>query len=302
MMTYLTALIAVTLFFIFYSVLLAVGRNRERSAKRIAKYIKKRQETALDMELNRSLSDRVFMPFYRRLSNSVSRMVPRNRLETLDAKLFHSGLKMRPQEFLTLQFICMAVLPVLIAFALYRSGKDAVEITALFLLFAAVGYLLPKYYLISKINKRKNQMRRELPGMIDLLTVSMEAGLSFDMALTKIVAKSSGLLTEQLELAMNRIKRGIPRSQALREMAQKADVEELANFILAVLQAEKLGISMSNILKVQAAQMRERKKQWAKEKGGKAAVKIIIPLVIFILPVLFAVLLGPLILSAREYF
>ncbi len=301
-MTYLVALIFVTLFFIFYSIMLAIGKNRERSVRRIAKYVKQKEKTALDLELNRSLSDRIFMPFYRKLSNSISKMVPRNRLDTLDVKLYHSGLKVRPQEFLMLQFICMAVIPSLVAFALYRAGYDTVETMVLLLLFAAGGYALPRYYLSSKINERKGKMRRELPGMIDLLTVSMEAGLSFDMALTKIVSKSAGMLTEQLELALNRIKRGIPRSQALKEMAQKADVDELTNFILTVLQAEKLGISISKILKVQASQMREAKKQWAREKGGKAAVKIIIPLVIFILPVLFVVLLGPLLLNAREYF
>jgi tight adherence protein C len=254
------------------------------------------------MELNRSLSDRLFKPLYRKLSNAVSRMIPRNRLEALSVSLYHSGLKISPQEFLTLQFGVMSIIPAVFAILLFRADYNVDEIVAIFILLASAGYLMPKYILISRINRRKNQIRRELPGMIDLLTVSMEAGLSFDMALTKIVSKSSGLLSEQLELAINRIRRGIPRSQALKEMAQKVDVDELTNFIRTVLQAEKLGISISNILRVQAAQMREAKKQWARERGGKAAVKIIIPLVVFILPVLFVVLLGPLVLNAMEYF
>ena len=301
-MTHILILIPVTLFLIFYSITSAIGNARKRAVDRIAKYIRRRETTAFDMELNRSLSDRLFKPLYRKLSNAVSRMIPRNRLEALSVSLYHSGLKISPQEFLTLQFGVMSIIPAVFAILLFRADYNVDEIVAIFILLASAGYLMPKYILISRINKRKNQIRRELPGMIDLLTVSMEAGLSFDMALTKIVSKSSGLLSEQLELAINRIRRGIPRSQALKEMAQKVDVDELTNFIRTVLQAEKLGISISNILRVQAAQMREAKKQWARERGGKAAVKIIIPLVVFILPVLFVVLLGPLVLNAMEYF
>ncbi len=301
-MTHILVLIPVTLFLIFYSITSAIGNARKRAVDRIAKYIRRRETTAFDMELNRSLSDRLFKPLYRKLSNAVSRMIPRNRLEALSVSLYHSGLKISPQEFLTLQFGVMSIIPAVFAILLFRADYNVDEIVAIFILLASAGYLMPKYILISRINRRKNQIRRELPGMIDLLTVSMEAGLSFDMALTKIVSKSSGLLSEQLELAINRIRRGIPRSQALKEMAQKVDVDELTNFIRTVLQAEKLGISISNILRVQAAQMREAKKQWARERGGKAAVKIIIPLVVFILPVLFVVLLGPLVLNAMEYF
>ncbi|MGI6702894.1 MAG: type II secretion system F family protein [Clostridia bacterium] len=301
-MTHILILIPVTLFLIFYSITSAIGNARKRAVDRIAKYIRRRETTAFDMELNRSLSDRLFKPLYRKLSNAVSRMIPRNRLEALSVSLYHSGLKISPQEFLTLQFGVMSIIPAVFAILLFRADYNVDEIVAIFILLASAGYLMPKYILISRINRRKNQIRRELPGMIDLLTVSMEAGLSFDMALTKIVSKSSGLLSEQLELAINRIRRGIPRSQALKEMAQKVDVDELTNFIRTVLQAEKLGISISNILRVQAAQMREAKKQWARERGGKAAVKIIIPLVVFILPVLFVVLLGPLVLNAMEYF
>ncbi|MDD3298916.1 MAG: type II secretion system F family protein [Firmicutes bacterium] len=300
--THILILVPVTLFLIFYSIMSAIGSARKRAVDRIAKYIRRRETTAFDMELNRSLSDRLFMPIYKKLSNAVSRMIPRNHLEALSVSLYHSGLRMSPQEFMTLQLGTTVIIPSVLAFVLYRADYGIDEIMAISILFAAAGYLLPKYILISRINRRKNMIRRELPGMIDLLTVSMEAGLSFDMALTKIVSKSSGLLAEQLGLAINKIRRGIPRSQALREMAQKVDVDELTNFIRTVLQAEKLGISISNILRVQATQMREAKKQWAREKGGKAAVKIIIPLVVFIMPVLFVVLIGPLVLNAMEYF
>jgi tight adherence protein C len=301
-MTQILILVPVTLFLIFYTITSAIANIRRRAINRITKYIKRRERTAYEMELNRSLTERIFMPIYRKLSNVVFRMIPHNHLEALSVKLSHSGLKLSPQEFLTLQFGCMTVIPTIFAFCLFRADYNIDEIVAIFVLLASAGYLMPKYTLISRINKRKSQIQRELPGMIDLLTVSMEAGLSFDMALSKIVSKSSGLLSEHLELAINKIRRGIPRSQALKEMAEKADVDELTNFIRTVLQAEKLGISISNILRVQAAQIREAKKQWAREKGGKAAVKIIIPLVVFILPVLFVVLLGPLLLNAMEYF
>jgi tight adherence protein C len=301
-MTYILVLVPVTLFLIFYTITSAVANARKRAVNRIAKYLRHRETTARDIELNKSLSDRLLMPVYRRLSNAVSQLIPRNHLESISVRLSHSGLRISPQEFLTLQFCAMTIFPSLFAILLFRADYEVDEIIAIFVLLASAGYLMPKYIVLSRINRRKDQIRRELPGMIDLLTVSMEAGLSFDMALSKIVSKSSGLLSEHLGLAIGKIRRGIPRSQALKEMADKADVDELTNFIRTVLQAEKLGISIGNILRVQSAQMRETKKQWAREKGGKAAVKIIIPLVLFILPVLFVVLLGPLLLNAMEYF
>ncbi|MBA1334367.1 MAG: hypothetical protein HPY66_2216 [Firmicutes bacterium] len=301
-MPYIYLLVPLSLFFIFYITVQSIGKTRSRSSNRITKYIKHKEKTAYDLEMNRSLSERVILPVYRKLSNAISRMVPRNRLDTLTLKLDRGGLKISPQEFLTVHLLVMAVIPSLTASILYWSDYNTGDIVMIFILLAAAGYLLPKYWLSSKVSKRKRRVRRELPGLIDLLTVSMEAGLSFDMALAKIISKSRGFLIEELDLALNKIRRGVPRRDALKEMAQKMDVDELTNFIGTILQAEKLGISISNILRVQAGQMREVKKQWAKEKGGKAAVKIILPLVIFILPVIFIILLGPSIMNLNEVF
>jgi len=301
-MSYIFILIFVTVFLYLKIFLEYIYKRRNKTSIRFEKYLDKKEDNIYDLELNKSLSERIFAPMYNKITNRVSRFFPEKRQEMLKNKLVHAGLKLSPQDFFLIQITVMFLLPAFLSFLLYIGNCKIKDIILIFILFTAAGYILPKYWLYSRISKRKYIVKKELPGIIDLLTVSIEAGLSFDMALTKIIARAEGILVQELELALNKIKRGIPRREALREMAQKLDIDELTNFIATILQAEKLGISISKILRVQSAQIRENKRQWAKEKGGKAAVKIIIPLVIFILPVIFVVLLGPSILNAKDVF
>jgi len=149
----------------------------------------------------------------------------------------------------------------------------------------------------SRIKKRRAAIQRQLPEVLDLLSVSVEAGLGFDAALQRISDRAKGELIDELTATYREISLGRPRSEALRNFEQRCGLEEIKSFVGAIIQAEQLGISLKNVLKSQAQQMRQLKKQRIEEKAMKTPVKIIFPLVFFVFPVLFIILLGPAIMN-----
>jgi tight adherence protein C len=295
-------LVVLTLSLNIYIMLRYIGSMRNRTADRFSKYLLNNKMTVYDLEMSKPLSERIVYPLRNKLSATLARLYPRKRQQVLSTGLARAGLKLSPQEFVFIHLCCIILPPLAAALLMYMSGSDADNMILIPTLLAAAGYIMPRYWLSTRINSRRQAALKELPGIIDLLTVSMESGLSFDMSVVKLVSKSTGVLIPDFEVAINKMKHGISRRDALKDMADRLGIDEFTNFVGSVLQAERLGISISKILKVQAAQMRENRRQWAKERGGKAAVKIFIPLVLFIFPVIFIVLLGPSIMNIRTLF
>ncbi|KUO66571.1 MAG: type IV secretion protein [Gracilibacter sp. BRH_c7a] len=165
-----------------------------------------------------------------------------------------------------------------------------------------IAYLLPNYWLKIKIRKRKEEIVNSLPDVLDLVMVSVEAGLGFDSAILKVVEKQHGVLADELNILLKEINMGKPRRNALRDMAKKNNVEDLSNVVASLVQADQLGISMGSVLRNQSKQLRQKRKQRAKEQAQKTPVKIMIPLVFFIFPSVFIVILGPAVLRIIEVF
>lgn len=165
-----------------------------------------------------------------------------------------------------------------------------------------IGYLIPNIWLKSRIKKRKEEIVNTLPDVIDLIMVSVEAGLGFDSALLRVVEKQRGVLADELNIVLKEINMGKPRREALKDMSKKNNVEDLSNVIASVVQADQLGISMGGVLRNQSKQLREKRKQRAKEQAQKTPVKIMMPLVFFIFPSIFIVILGPAVLRVMEIF
>jgi tight adherence protein C len=164
------------------------------------------------------------------------------------------------------------------------------------------GYLGPNFWLKSAIRKRNEEILRTLPDTLDLIMVSVEAGLGFDAAMLKVVEKQKGALAEEFKVVLQEIKMGKPRRDALKDMAKKNNVEDLSNVFASLVQADQLGISMGSVLRNQANQIRQKRKQRAQEQAQKAPVKIMIPLVFFIFPTMFIIILGPAFIQIMEYF
>jgi tight adherence protein C len=163
----------------------------------------------------------------------------------------------------------------------------------LFILPIALGFLGPNAWLKRKIDERAHTMLRALPDILDLLVISVEAGLGFDSALSRVVATVPGPLSEEFFRMLQETRVGVSRRDAMRHLMDRTDIDELRSFILAMIQAEAFGVTIARVLRVQADEMRVKRRQKAQEKAFAAPVKLVFPLVFCIFPALFIVLLGP---------
>lgn len=164
------------------------------------------------------------------------------------------------------------------------------------------AFIAPDLWLSSVVDMRKRQIRTSLPDLLDMLTISVEAGLGFDQAIAKIVRSTRGPLSEELARALQEMQAGTDRSDALKHLAERTDVPQLSAFITAIVQAEQLGIPIAKVLRTQAAEMRLTRRQQAEEQAQKTPVKIVFPLILCILPATLIVILGPAIVSIGSVF
>jgi tight adherence protein C len=157
----------------------------------------------------------------------------------------------------------------------------------------ALGYLLPGMWLGQQIKKRKHNIVKALPDALDLLTISVEAGLAFDLALMRVADKWDNELSNEFKRVLTDTRLGRARRDALKDMAKRTGVEDVQTFTAAIIQAEQLGVSIGKILRIQSDQMRIRRRQRAEEAAHKAPIKMLIPMAFLIFPSLFVVILGP---------
>lgn len=181
----------------------------------------------------------------------------------------------------------------LVFFFLLPSDLSTLTRTIALILLGVAGFILPEAILNRNIDARREQMRRELPEILDLLVISVEAGLSFDAALARVVESVPGLMSEEFNRMLQETRVGVSRRDAMENLAGRSDLDELQSFLLAMNQADAFGVSIVRVLRVQADEMRTRRRVRAQEKAFAAPVKMVFPLVLCIFPALFIVLVGP---------
>jgi tight adherence protein C len=160
--------------------------------------------------------------------------------------------------------------------------------------------MLPDQWLKSLITGRKEEILKGLPNFLDMLCISVQAGLGFEAALQKVIEKKRGALADEFRIVIQEMRMGKARRVAMKDMAERVGISEVTVFVTAVIQAEMLGVSISNVLQVQAQQARDARRMQAEEKAMKAPIKMLLPLVFFIFPVLFIILLGPSFINLLE--
>jgi tight adherence protein C len=271
------------------------ARLKERSIRRAAEYGRVRVPEKAD-ELLR-FRERVLAPAVGRLAAIPLKLNPRTNVEAIGARLSAAGLSNRISSgtFLAIKgggLIGGAVL----GMAAAAIGSVAAGFVLVPLL-AVGGFRIPEFVLSSRIRSRRDTICDDLPDALDLLAVSVEAGLGFDGAVTKLTEHMSGPLVDEFARLLSEIRIGEARQTALKNMAARVDAPELSAFIRAVVQAEQLGISLGRILRVQAADSRIRRQIAAEEKAMKAPIKMLFPTVLLIFPAMFIVLLGPAVLN-----
>ena len=167
---------------------------------------------------------------------------------------------------------------------------------------AAIGFIAPDFAVSSRARSRKDRIRAELPDALDLMAVSVEAGLGFDGAISKLTEHMEGPLSDEFSLTLNEIRIGEARQDALKKLSDRTGTPELSSFVRAIIQADQLGISLGRILRVQATDSRLKRQAAAEEKAMKAPIKMLFPTVLFIFPAMFLVILGPAFLNLSKLF
>lgn len=246
--------------------------------------------------------DRTIVPMLRNFEKFMVRFAPSGIHNTVEQKLMLAGLsnKWTPNGFITVWLISMGLFFCIAYIVTTKKGSPYLESLLFYWLSVAVGALLPFSMLNSTIRKRQKSIEKQLPEVLDLLSVSVQAGLSFDGALRKITDRSIGPLIDEFKRMQQDVRMGTPKARSLQAMAKRCDVEDLYLFITAVIQAERLGTSMGKTLINQADNMRERRRQKAKAEALKAPIKMIFPLILFIFPAIFVVTLLPAVLSILQ--
>jgi tight adherence protein C len=276
------------------------ARLKYRSIRRASDYGRIRVP-AKDGERLR-FSERVLSPAAGRLASIPLKLNPRTNVDLISARLVAAGLAPR----VSVKAFLAAKGGTTIAGALLglAFGALASIVGAVFLvpMLAIAGFLGPDVFLTARLRSRREAIRAELPDALDLLAVSVEAGLGFDGAVTKLTEHMEGPLVQEFSLTLNQIRIGESRPVALKKMAERVSAPELSSFVRAVIQADQLGISLGRILRVQAADARNRRQAAAEEKAMKAPIKMLFPTVLFIFPAMFLVILGPAILNVQKIF
>jgi len=255
-------------------------------------------------ELQEPLWQRLGRPIWKKLVQVVGKKMAIGRSTSLQHRLTAAGFPfgLEPGEFAVIQFF--ASLFVGGAFLGYGllTGLEYLKAVVLAGTGLVLGYLFPQVYLNIRISKRQRQVLKDLPDLLDLLTISVQAGLGFDMAMVKVTERFKGVLGEEFKRVLQEIKMGKPRRDALKDMADRIKVEDFTSFVSALTQADQLGVSIANILQIQSQQIRRKRRQRAQEQAMQAPVKMLFPLVFFIFPAIFVVLLGPALLQIMRSF
>lgn len=276
------------------------ARERRLSVRRAATYGKVRLASRAGRE---SFRERALEPLVQKLAAWTLKLNPKTSVESVSAKLLSAGLSrtLSPSGFLAAK-AALGPGGALLGALLGGAAAGGFGLVAFALMFGFVGFRLPDFTVGARAKRRREQVRTELPDALDLLAVSVEAGLGFDGAIGKITEHMEGALAEEFGLALSEMRVGESRPDALRKMAERVPAPELAAFVRAIIQADQLGMSLGRILRVQAADTRLRRQAAAEERAMKAPIKMLFPTVLFIFPAMFLVILGPAFLNLAKVF
>jgi len=279
---------------------LQLGRQLDPVQARLQQ-IAVRPRSLEELELQRPIGDRTIKPIIRALSGLVGRFYPANTVRGLTRKLKRAGMESTSTEFfLGVKGFAAIVGLVAISALANLMTSDPIQTLGGAVGGLIFGFMAPDFYLGNKAGKRSNEILEALPDALDLLTISVEAGLGFDAALVKVTEKLKGSLSEEFKRAASEQRVGKSRQEALRGITERVDQKELSNFIAAIIQADQLGVSMSKVLRIQSEQMRGERRQRAEAKAAKAPILIMLPTIGCIFPSLFIVILAPAALSAMS--
>lgn len=272
--------------------------------ERINNFIKSTDEhEQTEMEL--PFFERFVLPIYTGVSNLYKKLTPGFKVNQLEERLESAGMniKFTPESW-TFRQVLVDIVVIVALFGFYAlAGKlNLLLLLVISILFIIVNKVLFSYVIKSETKKRQGEILKGLSYSLDLMTLCVEAGLSFSEAIIVVVSNTEGPLKEEFAKALKEIKMGINKKSALTNMAKRCKVKELTNLVVAITQADELGISLGKIMRIESNSLRERMREMFRERAMKVPVKMLFPLVFFIFPSIFVVLLGPAFVRVMEVF
>jgi len=291
----LAAVVGLGVLMIFIGLARTPSRNTaEMVQQRLSVYGGEKPLTLEEVELQRPFSERFLRPAIERLGSLMSRSTPQKARQNLMNRLDLAGRpgNLTPEDFAAVRIVAAAVM------AAVGLGIGLLLASVVYLVIslaagAILGFYLPVLWLKQKVDARRSQIQKGLPDAMDLLVIAVDAGLGFDAALARVTDKYKNALSDEFAKVLREVSLGRPRLEAMDEMGRSSGVEDLHNFIQAIIQSEQFGTGIGKILRIQADEMRRKRRQRAQEKAAQATLKMMLPMVGCIFPTLWIVLLGP---------
>lgn len=285
----------------------AQDENVDPLMARLAEFSERGEVVSLEqIELSQPFSDRVLVPMMKRFGEISARFTPQKVLLDTTRKLELAGNPGRidAATFLATRFIVPVVFDgfLLLVSRLSPSPWPAARLFIALLVFGLIGFAFPQLWLTSKIQARQKEIRKAMPDALDLLTICVEAGLSFDSAMSKVSEKWENQLSLAFARVIREIQLGKLQREALRDMSDRLGIAEMTSFVAAVIQSQQLGVSMAKVLRIQSEQMRMKRRQRAEEEAHKAPVKMIFPMGLLIFPSILIILLTPALIQITDVF
>jgi tight adherence protein C len=263
-------------------------------------------ENVRDQQLLAPITERALVPVLGRLTSIGRRFTPVGYVDPVRKKYIQAGNGSAEavDRFMALRVVAVAaILPVLwFVFILNPIGFEGFMQFVVALIFVGVAVFGPDAVLNRRVSERQHDLRVTLPDVLDLLTISVEAGLGFEQALDRVIGAVPGPLSDEFARMLGEVRAGSSRGDAMRALDQRTSVPEIRSFVLAILQADTFGVSIGRVLRAQSEEMRIKRRQLAQEKAQKAPVKMLIPMVFCIFPALFVVIIGPAAINIQKSF
>lgn len=284
-------LLATTLFLMIFLVL-GLVMNTSNLVKSRLNEVKGVTESEED-EMKKPFLERAILPIYDQLFLFLERFTPKNIADNYQQILLQAGLadRMTPIRILVNQFLA-GFIGFFTMILVYRNINVKANWLVVFVV-AAIAFMFPLVYFRGKARDRQKLIKNSLPDILDMLYISVEAGLSFDSAMKKTSIKMKGPLSQEIRRAMDDITKGREREEALRSIGIRTQVEDVSSFITAVIQSELLGANIANMLRIQSRVMREKRRQRAEEAAARIPLKMLFPMLLLLFPALFIVIMGP---------
>ena len=309
MLILISLMASLCLFIVLYVIIQAMGRKQELLKSRLRGLNSGEEQKLLAdaywrENMKRSLYERTVKSFADKIAAKLAKLTPASfraqAEELVDQTNNFNGMGL--SGFMLFLGASTVFFLLLGLWLVYSRNLPLVKGFLIFVAFIVAGMYVPFFVLRQMVEERREAIRQSMPDVLDLLCVSVQAGLGFDGAMGKVTAKMKGPLIEEFERLLQELRMGITRRNALNRLAKRCGIEEMKLFTAALIQAEKLGVGTAQVLEIQSENMREMRRQRAKEKAAKLPVNIIFPTTVFIFPALFIVVLGPAIVTIMKTF